>query len=173
MKKMVFMNPLVLFIIYFLVCIFAIILSFIADANIVDTGALVLGYISFLLLLVISFFWLYAVYKYLARQNKNRDTYDPNRFDKILLVLLLFAPAFVVADASLRDTAIHSDFSFVFELLEGSILLLFFGTLGFVLWSIAKMLKGGIGWFIALFYWPVCAVFVQNEIKELYPEASL
>jgi len=170
MKKIVFMNPLLLFFLYFLLCLPAAMMTLPAGENPTNIGALALGYIGLLLSMILGFFWPYTVHKYLARKMDHEKAWDPNKFDKVVLVLLFLIPAFVVLDIRFRDTLLYNNFSFALELFGSFVILILFLVLGLIIWSTAKLLKGGIGTFLALLYWPLTAAFVQNRIKELYSE---
>ena len=171
-KGLVFIHPLALFLLYFLLGTPAALLTIPASANPEYFPNLIMGYAGLFLGLIFSFFWLYAVYKFLARKQNNVDVWDPNRFDRLALTLLLIVPAVVAMDVGLRDTPIYQDYNFVFELIGAVTIFSTFFVLGIILWSTKTLLNGGLGTFLALLYWPLFSAFIQNRIRELYPEES-
>ena len=172
MKDIVFIHPLVLFFLYFLFGIPAALLNIPAGANPEYFPSLMMGYVGLFLGLIFGFFWPYAAYKFLARKQNNEEVWDPNRFDRLALTLLLIVPGFVAMNVRFRHTQIYQDYNIVFELIGASTIFYTFFVLGKILWSAKTLLKGGFGTFLALLYWPLFAIFIQNRIRELHPEES-
>ncbi len=172
MEKIVFLNPWALFFFSFLFSLFGAIMTLPAEAYPSNIEVMVLAYIGLVISLIAGFFWPLAVYKYLAGHKENAEIWDPKAFDKLAWIWLFFMPTAIVAKVSLEESRFFEKIRTALEIFEGVSVLLFFLSFIALYWSIAKMLKGGVGWCLVLFYWPLLASLVQGEIRELYPLPS-
>ncbi|MEP3891017.1 MAG: hypothetical protein ABJN69_11170 [Hellea sp.] len=172
MRKIVFINPWLLFIFFWVVSIFCGSILVVTENHITSLSGLVAGYFASLVLIWFQLFWPHATYKHLAGRTENLQLWNSRIFDwpKVLLVTLL--PTTMVMSAYIDSAEVSKPIYSLLETVASIIFLVFFIMLFAMLWGIARMLKGGIGWCVALFYWPLLAVFAQNKIRELYPETE-
>lgn len=172
MKKIVFMNPWLLFILYWVVAVFAIVLQIVSENHIATFGGMLLGYFASFVLIWSSLFWLHAAYKYLSGLPINSQLWNSKFFDWPMVFIVTLIPVGMISSAYVDGVEFSKPIYSLINTIEAVIVLVVFGTLFGMIWSISKMLKGGFWWCVTLFYWPLFAVFVQNEIRELYHETD-
>ncbi len=173
MLKITFIHPILLFILWCLFLTFTALLLSVGTIYWPSPAGFIFSYLGNFFALILFISWPLAVYKYISGQPETIPSRNPKKFDKTLIATFFLVPAILVLAAVIE----HSQFSQLFDVFLNVILMVV--ILGLyvpiirLVWASAKMLKGGIGWFIVILYWPLTGVFVQGRIRKLYPLRSL
>jgi len=173
MKKIVFISPWLLFLIYLFFSFLHAFAAILLGNGPSNEFVLLIGYGLLIIVLVLMMYWPLQVYKYLCSQTPDMLERHPSKFDLHVIGTILVLFSFIVlSEIALSGTEFIEDQAPLLETVELLAVLYYFIILFRIFWSNSKMMNGGLGWCIAFFYWPITSYFIQIRIRELYPEIN-
>ena len=172
MTKVIWINPIALLTLWYLSLIFAALFIVGGMAKWPSITGFILGYVGNVLVLILSISWPYGLYKCLSQQQENEASSDGNKFVMLLFVSCILPPALLGIADVMEFAELPATIVFLMTAVLTVLFLVLYIPLIQLVWKSAKMLKGGLGWFFVILYWPLTAYWLQKRIKTLYPKAA-